>query len=117
MPQPIPPPPTLYLCAQVYIETWPYLTGTALALLAILASAAALAWLDSQPRAARLLAALTAVLALCLWAGCCRAQTLFIRGYRDALAQLAELAAAQPPLAAAPPLLAAGPFPELAFSG
>ncbi|KAL4433764.1 hypothetical protein ABPG75_000205 [Micractinium tetrahymenae] len=77
---------------QVYIEVWPYFTGTALAWLTILASAAGIAWLDSQPRAARVLAALTAVLALCLWAGCCRAETLFLRGYQDALAQLADAA-------------------------
>ncbi|KAL4450710.1 hypothetical protein ABPG77_001066 [Micractinium sp. CCAP 211/92] len=101
---------------QVYIETWPYLTGTALALLTILAAAAALAWLDSQPRAARLLAALTGVLALCLWAGCCRAQTLFLRGCQDALAELAELAAATPLTAASPLAVVAGPSSELALS-
>ncbi len=100
----------------MYIETWPYLTGTALVLLTILAAAAALAWLDSQPRAARLLAALTGVLALCLWAGCCRAQTLFLRGCQDALAELAELAAATPLTAASQLAVVAGPSSELALS-
>lgn len=98
----------------MYLETWPYLTGTALALLAILALAAVAARLDGQPRAARLLAALTVVLAFCLWGGCCRAQTLFLRGYQDALAELATVPALPMP-GLAPLLPAAGPAVEGAF--
>lgn len=88
--------------AQLYLRAFPYVTAPAALWLAALVAGAALAAADGCPAARNTLSVAAAMLAWSIWAGCCRALSLF--GEAHAGTVLALLAPANITAAPAPML-------------
>lgn len=74
--------------ARLYLRAQPYVTAPAALWLVALAAGAALAAADGCPAARNTLAVAAAMLAWSVWAGCCRALSLFGEGHAATVAAL-----------------------------